>query len=150
MLWLRNLPCGVLTCRDFHGRQECSARASEGMVIKMAQIEVNQEKCVSQEKYLSQEKCHKCIEACPQRLLWTYPKGKRKPGKSAEDWVIAPILPSLCTACMACEKACPQGAIKVITGVESAATAGNKGIKRAARRLTAGTCVWLAQKAYVP
>lgn len=110
----------------------------------MAQIKVDQEKC------LSPQDCRKCQESCPQKIFWTYPKEGRKPGKSASDWVIVPVLPSLCTACMACELACPQNAIKITPGLASASISGAGGAKRAARRLAAGTFVWMSKKAYVP
>ena len=110
----------------------------------MAQIKVDQEKC------LSPQDCCKCQESCPQKIFWTYPKEGRKPGKSASDWVIVPVLPSLCTACMACERICPQNAIKITPGRETAAAAGKAGMIRNARRVTAGLGVWVAKKAYVP
>ena len=51
---------------------------------------------------------------------------------------------------MACEQVCPQNAIKITAGLETAAAAGKGGMIRNARRATAGLGVWVAQKAYVP
>ena len=110
----------------------------------MIKIEVDPAKCSSPRE------CRKCLEACPQRLFRTRPKAPRKPGKPATGWSIAVVLPILCTGCMACEQVCPQNAIKITAGLETAAAAGKGGMIRSARRVTAGLGVWVAQKAYVP
>ena len=73
----------------------------------MVQIEVDQEKCKSPRE------CRKCLEACPEGVLVSYPRVARVPGKRTEDWAIIPLLVSLCTGCMVCEEVCPQEAIAV-------------------------------------
>ena len=110
----------------------------------MIKIELDPAKCSSPLD------CRRCLEVCPQRLFRTYPKVVRKPGKPAEDWTIAVVLPILCTGCMKCEQVCSQEAIKVTTGMETAVAQSGTGLKRDARRVTAGLCVWLGKKAYVP
>ena len=110
----------------------------------MVKIELDLAKCSSSRE------CRKCLESCPQRILLISPKAARKPGRPATGWEIVAVLPVLCTGCRACEQVCPQKAIRVTPGLATAVAEGRRGIKRASRRLAAGLCVWLGEKAYVP
>lgn len=73
----------------------------------MVQIEIDQEKCKSSRE------CRKCLEACSEGVLMSYPRVARVPGKRTEDWGIRPLFLSLCTGCKVCEEVCPQKAIAV-------------------------------------
>jgi NAD-dependent dihydropyrimidine dehydrogenase PreA subunit len=110
----------------------------------MVRIELDPAKCTSPRQ------CRKCMEVCPQRLFRTYPRERRKPGKPAADWTIGVVLPLLCTGCMKCEQVCPQKAIRIDPAQATASIVAGGGITRTARRVAAGTFVWMGKKAYVP
>ena len=73
----------------------------------MMQIEINEEKCKSPRE------CLKCHQACPEGVLMNYPRDARAPGKRAGDWVIVPVMMSLCTGCDVCAEVCPEKAVTV-------------------------------------
>ena len=77
----------------------------------MMQIEINEQKCKSPRE------CRKCLQACPEGVLMNYPKDERAPGKKAGDWVVVPVLMSLCTGCKVCEEVCPENAVMVSMAV---------------------------------
>ncbi len=57
--------------------------------------------------------CLLCLDRCPEKVFGIYPRRRREPGVEAGDWVVVPILPSLCNACRECESFCPQHAIQI-------------------------------------
>lgn len=71
------------------------------------QIDWDEKKCTSPME------CVKCLDECPQAVLYIYPRDGRKPGKAGGNWAIGPLFLSLCTGCNICEEICPQDAIAV-------------------------------------
>lgn len=61
----------------------------------------------------SPQECLRCLDECPPAVFQIHPRDGRKPGVPTVDWVITPVLLSLCTGCNVCEEVCPQDAIKV-------------------------------------
>ena len=70
-------------------------------------IDIDHEKCKTPRE------CRKCMEVCPEDVLWNKPTVPREPGKKADNYIIVPGLKVLCTGCKLCEEVCPQGAKKV-------------------------------------
>ena len=73
----------------------------------MMQIEINEKKCKSPRE------CRKCMDACSEGVFMNYPRDGRAPGKRAGDWVMVPVMMSLCTGCKLCEDVCPEKAVKI-------------------------------------
>jgi ferredoxin len=58
--------------------------------------------------------CRMCLDKCPEKVFGTYPRKGRKPGVTAEDWVITPIFVSQCSGCLDCVSFCPHKAISIL------------------------------------
>ena len=111
----------------------------------MVRIDFDESKCKSPRE------CSKCLQFCPAGVFMTYPMSARKPGKKAEDWVVKPVLARLCTGCLVCEQACPDGAIKITVGQETAVVeAMGRSLPKTIQRGMAGALLWAGQKLYVP
>ena len=76
-------------------------------MIEMIQIEINEEKCIRPPE------CTKCLQQCPEGVLWNYPRVGGTLVQKAEDWIVVPAEMTLCTGCKICEEICPEQAITV-------------------------------------
>lgn len=82
----------------------------------MINIDIDGKKCQAPRE------CRKCMDVCSENVFWNRPQSPREPGKKAGNYMMVPVFRSHCTGCKLCEKACPEGAIKVTVAGQRVAT----------------------------